>query len=68
MSKKELYVFRPFELQRIEYKNYSTTAGYGNGIILYPKARSGHRIAVNDIDIFCFGGKWNEAVALNGTG
>lgn len=50
-----LYTFRPFELTRIEYKSYSKRMG-GGGINMYPKERSGHRIAMNDTDIFCFGG------------
>lgn len=49
-----LFTFRPFELTRIDYKSYSK--GMGTGINMYPKGRSGHRIAVNDTDLFCFGG------------
>lgn len=53
-KQKMLFTFRPFELTRIDYKNYQK--GTGGGINMYPKGRSGHRIAVNDTDLFCFGG------------
>lgn len=54
-----MYQFRPFELKRIDYKNYKLTA-HGRGINLYPKPRSGHRIVVNDTDLLCFGGKFQS--------
>lgn len=53
-KQKMLFTFRPFELTRIDYKSYQK--GMGSGINMYPKGRSGHRIAVNDTDLFCFGG------------
>lgn len=53
-----MYTFRPFEIQKINYKTYSSTYTRGRGINSYPKPRSGHRIVVNDTDIFCFGGKF----------
>lgn len=52
---KKLFTFCPFELTRIDYKTYMK--GMGTGINSYPKGRSGHRVAVNDTDLFCFGGK-----------
>lgn len=51
-----MYVFRPYEVKRINYKSYGTGLK-GRGINMYPKPRSGHRIVVNDTDIFCFGGE-----------
>lgn len=55
MSSK-LYTFRPFELVKINYKNYSTTSYIGRGINFYPKPRSGHRIVCDNTNIYCFGG------------
>lgn len=57
MAQKPMYEFRPFELTRVDYKNYSRISGLGSGIIWSPKPRSGHRIALNDTDLFCFGGQ-----------
>lgn len=51
-----MYTFRPYEVQRVDYKSYGSVSK-GRGINMYPKPRSGHRIVVNDTDIFCFGGK-----------
>lgn len=53
-EQKSLFEFRPFELTRIDYKNYR--GGMGMGIKMYPKARSGHRITVSDTDVYLFGG------------
>lgn len=52
-----MYEFRPFELQKCDYKSYTATS-YGRGINFLPKARSGHRIVASETDIFCFGGKF----------
>ena len=57
MMNKNHYTFRPFEMTKIDFKSYRDRSFGGHGINLYPKARSGHRIVVNDTDIFCFGGK-----------
>lgn len=54
MQKKEIYEFRPFEVMNCNYKDYSR--GKGRGITTIPKARSGHRVAANEIDLFSFGG------------
>lgn len=51
----KMYTFRPFELTKVEYKNYNAV-NRGRGINFYPKARSGHRIVCNDTNIYCFGG------------
>lgn len=53
-----MYEFRPFELQRYDYKGYSRDKHSGRGIKFIPKARSGHRIVANETDIFCFGGRF----------
>lgn len=52
-----MYEFRPFELQICDYKSYSRATSQGRGINFIPKARSGHRIAANETDLFSFGGK-----------
>lgn len=52
-----MYEFRPFELQKCDYKSYSRPTSQGRGINFIPKARSGHRIAANETDLFSFGGK-----------
>lgn len=52
-----MYEFRPFELQNCDYKSYSRATSQGRGINFIPKARSGHRIAANETDLFSFGGK-----------
>lgn len=57
-----MYTFRPFELTRVDYKTYGSAAK-GRGINMYPKPRSGHRIVVNDSDIFCFGGKCSQCLS-----
>lgn len=51
----KLYTFRPYELTKVEYKNYNAV-NRGRGINFYPKPRSGHRIVCNDTNIYCFGG------------
>lgn len=63
-SIKAIYQFRPFEVKRIDYKNYSL-AVQGRGINFYPKPRSGHRIVANDSDLYCFGGKILRKQNLN---
>lgn len=57
-----MYTFRPFELTRVDYKTYGSAAK-GRGINMYPKPRSGHRIVVNDSDIFCFGGECSQCLS-----
>lgn len=57
MSNNSIYEFRPFELQYCDYKSYSRATSQGRGINFIPKARSGHRIAANETDLFSFGGK-----------
>ena len=44
-----LYTFRPFEIKEVTYKR---TPGRSKK----PKARSGHRIACNDQNLYLFGG------------
>lgn len=56
LNSNTMYEFRPFELQKCDYKSY--TKGYGRGINFLPKARSGHRIVASETDIFCFGGRF----------
>lgn len=51
-----MYQFRPFEVVNCNYKSYSRTSK-GRGINIIPKARSGHRVAANEVDLFSFGGK-----------
>lgn len=53
----KMYEFRPFQLQQCDYKSYNS-AKTGKGINYIPKARSGHRIAATETDLFCFGGKY----------
>lgn len=56
-SFRKMYEFRPFELQRYDYKSYSSNKHRGRGINIIPKPRSGHRIVANETDIFCYGGR-----------
>lgn len=51
-----MYEFRPFEVTQCEYKRYGKSGGIGRGINFIPKARSGHRCAANESDLFSFGG------------
>lgn len=56
-SNHKMYQFRPFEVVSCDYKSYSRTSK-GRGINIIPKARSGHRVAANEVDLFSFGGEW----------
>lgn len=47
-----LYSFRPFELKEIKYSSTKRSLGRSKK----PKARSGHRIACNDENLYLFGG------------
>lgn len=57
LQRNKMYEFRPFELQRCDYKSYSTSVSQMRGINFIPKPRSGHRIVASETDLFCFGGK-----------
>lgn len=59
-----MYEFRPFELQKCDYKSYSMHKHQGRGILFIPKARSGHRIVASDTDIYCFGGKHFTSISV----
>lgn len=56
-NKQNMYHFRPFEVINCDYKSYSKTSK-GRGINIIPKARSGHRVAANEVDLFSFGGRF----------
>lgn len=58
-----MYQFRPFEVVNCNYKSYSRTSK-GRGINIIPKARSGHRIAANEVDVFSFGGKFHSFLSI----
>lgn len=45
-----VYQFRPYELKKLKKKSIEQSAAS------LPDPRSGHRIACNESDIFCFGG------------
>lgn len=60
--KRAMYTFRPFEITLVDYKSYGKSMK-GRGINMFPKPRSGHRIVVNDTDIFCFGGKYSAGIS-----
>lgn len=64
LNSNTMYEFRPFELQKCDYKSYTATS-YGRGINFLPKARSGHRIVASETDIFCFGGKFVSFIDLS---
>lgn len=49
-----MYIFRPYELVKVNYKCYDGL--FDKGKNSYPKPRSGHRIVCNDSDLYCFGG------------
>lgn len=59
-----MYEFRSFELQICDYKSYSKTS-QGRGINFIPKARSGHRVAANETDLFAFGGKRSTTISIS---
>lgn len=67
----KMYQFRPFEVVNCNYKSYSRSSK-GRGINIIPKARSGHRVAANEVDLFSFGGEFRfvsffrENVKFNG--
>lgn len=60
----KMYQFRPFEVVNCNYKSYSRSSK-GRGINIIPKARSGHRIAANEVDLFSFGGKFYNLYETN---
>lgn len=60
-NQRNMYQFRPFEVVNCNYKSYSRTSK-GRGINIIPKARSGHRVAANEVDLFSFGGKLQSQI------
>lgn len=59
----EMYEFRPYELNTVDYKSYRGL--FGEGIHKIPKARSGHRIVCTDTDIYSFGGFNPDVLTYN---
>lgn len=65
-NQQNMYHFRPFEVINCDYKSYSKTSK-GRGINIIPKARSGHRVAANEVDLFSFGGKFFTHTKMKST-
>lgn len=52
-SSKKNYLFEPFKITEVKYRGFAS-----------PRPRSGHRIACDDVKIYCFGG-YNPHLPLN---
>ncbi|XP_047527702.1 kelch domain-containing protein 10 homolog [Vanessa atalanta] len=52
-SKGKDYIFEPFKVTEVKYRGFAS-----------PRPRSGHRIACDDVNVYCFGG-YNPYLPLN---